>query len=1027
MDLRTLGGFALTDIGPDDQTVRVMGPQKPLALVAYLALARGHRASRDLIQELLWGDADPERGRKTMRQTVWSIRQRLGESALRSDGDDLVLDLPLSVDCQQFEADVAAGDLTAAWGAYRGHFIPAFATPGGAGFEQWADLQRDHYRALWLTVGEELVRRELGGQHYREAVATATRLRDELPDRLDLWRVLLEALLASGQRMQALVEAETLEARLRAEKQNPDPETSTLLRRIRALPPDATASSPGRPRSDLVGREQVFATLLSAWQAAQDGHGHAVVVRGAAGIGKTRLLQDLHDRLAGMGVRTVVVRARPADRDLPFGLAAALAEALARLPGAMGVSPAGAAALVDLVPSLSSQFSRTERSPQNADELPRLRTLALAELVEVTAEESPTAILVDDLHWADEASRQVFRSLSGRVANLPVLLLLSLRPVRGGWPVPSGVDLIELQPLTLPQLEDMVASVAVCETELQADLARLLYTVSAGVPLLALSAIELALERRLLRIEQDEWICPNPELLRRGLAEGSVLEQLLRELPAGGLEILVALAEAGRPLDDEALGAVSDHPGGAALGPALEQRGLVLRLGDAWDVAHDKLAEAALAIASPAVQRSVSQRLGRALREGPDRSTRTLRLAGRLLVTAGDPDGTACFREWLVASHRERYWRDVVGAAAEFLGQDATVDRARQLARTIPPPVRLTRGYPRVAAGLGLVVLAGVGTAAVRLVDRWMEPPASTIVIAEPPTSRGFLWDTTVASHLDSAVIRNAVPIAVEFVMADGRQTRNAPTQAEVRLVESHSQTLEGTLVQPVHRGRASFPDLAVRGKGPFRLEVRAGTLTPARTSLMRASGGFGHLEPHQMVITGGAVNGQAVDSTHRVVRVAPGTELSGSLSYRVLTASRDAAILMGAVALWGNRQTNWIVLTALPSHGNTEVAMPLEDKIRGTRFTAPMNPGRYSLVIVVDTETEMRFIASRTNWTIGEPRWNDGDDIADLPQAAIDSLASVGWVSWPLRNFQKGDGPDGRLVNAVVVGTTLEIEVEKP
>jgi DNA-binding SARP family transcriptional activator len=1027
MDLRTLGGFELTDIGPDGQTVRVMGTQKPLALVAYLALAREHRASRDLIQELLWGDADPERGRKTLRQTVWSIRQRLGESALHSDGDDLVLDLPLSVDCQQFEADVAAGDLTAAWAAYRGHFIPSFATPGGAGFEQWADLQRDHYRALWLTVGEELVRRELAGQNYREAVAIATRLRDELPDRLDLWRVLLQALLASGQRMQALVEAETLETRLRAEQQRPDPETSALLDRIRALPPGVNASTPERPRSDLVGREQVFASLLGAWQAAQDGNGRAVVLRGAAGIGKTRLLHDLNDRLAGMGVRTVAVRARPADRDLPFGLVATLAEELARLPGAMGVSPAGAAALVDLAPSLSSQFSRTERPPQNPEELPRLRTLALAELVEVTADESPAAILVDDLHWADDASRQVLRSLSGRVTNLPVLLLLALRPVRGGWPVPAGVDLIELQPLTLSQLEDLVASVAVCETELQEDLARMLYAVSAGVPLLVLSAIELALERRLLRIEQDEWVCPNPDLLQRGLAEGSVLEQLLRELPVGGLEMLVALAVAGRPLDDEALAAVSDHPGGAALGPALEQRGLVVRLGDSWDVAHDKLAEAALAIASPAVQRFVGQRLGKALREGPDRSPRALRLAGRLLVTAGDPDGAVCFREWLVASHRESYWRDVVGAAAEFLGQDATVDLARQLARTIPPPVRLTRGYPRVAAGLGLVVLAGIGTAAVRLVDRWMEPPARTIVIAAPATSRGFLWDTTAASHLDSGATRNAVPLTIEFIAANGQQTRNAPTQVEVGLVDSPSQTLEGTLVQPVHRGRASFPDLAVRGKGPFRLEARAGALTPARTPLMRASGGFGHLEPHQMVITGGELNGQKVDSAHRIVRVSPGAVLSGSLRYRVLTTSHDAAILMGAVALWGDRQTNWIVLTALPSHGTTEVAMPLEDKIRGTRFTAPMHPGRYPLVIVMQTETEMRFIASRTNWTIGAPRWNDGDDIADMPQTAIDSLGSVGWVSWPLRNFQKGDGPDGRQVGAVVIGTALEIQVEQP
>ena len=1025
MDLRTLGGFELTDTSPDGQTARIMGAQKPLALVAYLALTRGHRASRDQIQELLWSDARSERGRKTMRQTIWSIRHRLGESALRSEDDDLILDLPLTVDCQVFEAAAHAGDLTAAWATYRGHFIPAFATPGGAGFEQWADLQRDHFRALWLTVGEALVRHELARQNNREAVAIATRLRDEMPERLDLWRTLLQALLASGQRMQALVEAEVLEGRLRSEQLRPDPETRALLEHVRALPADPASALTERPRADLVGREQVFATLLGAWQAAVGGGGRAVVVRGAAGIGKTRLLQDFHDRLAGMGARTVVVRARPADRDLPFGLVAALAESLGRLPGAVGVSPAAAAALVDLAPSLSSLFSGTERAPRDPDELLRLRTLALAELLQAAAEESPTAVLVDDLHWADEASRQVLRSLSGRVTGLPVLLVLTLRPVRGGWPLPSGADLIDLQPLTLPQLEDLVASMAACDPVLQEDLGRLVYAVSAGVPLLAVSALELALERRLLRIEQEQWICPNPDLLRKELAQGSVLEQLLRELPAGGLEILVALALAGRPLGDEVLAQVSDHPGGSALASALEQRGLVIRLGDAWEVAHDKLAEAAITIADEALRRAVSRRLGKALLDEPAPSSRTLRLAGRLLVLAEDPDGPACFRRWLVASRRRRHWRDLVGGAAEFLGADATVDQARQLARTIPVALRLARGYPEVTAALGLVLLIGAGAAAVRAVDRWMEPPALTMVITEPVTSRGFLWDTRQLTYDERAVVRNPAPVAVDFRDGAGQPTRNTPRQVEVRLADSRGVTLEGTLRQPISRGHAEFPDLVVRGAGSFRLEFRAGTMTPARSRMLHANGGFGHVSTAGIVITGGEINGQAVDSVKRSVRVAPGAELTGTLRYRILTESRDAAILMGAVALWGDRRTNWIVLTALPSHGVTETEIGLEDAIHGTRLRAPETPGHYRLVFVTDLETEMRFIASRTSWMLGEPRWFDGDDIADMSPAALAVLDSAGRVVLPKRGFARGKGPEGVRAALPISGTTLEIVVE--
>ncbi|HSR16292.1 MAG TPA: AAA family ATPase [Gemmatimonadales bacterium] len=1025
MRLRTLGGFELTEPGPDGQPVRVMGAQKPLALIAYLALTRYHRASRDLIQYLLWSDVGPERGRKTLRQTIWSIRHRLGESSLRSEGDDLVLDLPLEVDCQAFEAAVEAGNLEAAWEAYAGHFIPGFATPGGAGFEQWADLQRDHYRALWLTVGEELTRRRLAENHPRDAVLIATRLRDELPDRPDLWRILLQTLLSSGQRMQALVEAELLESRLRADGEKPDRETAALLGRIRSLPAEESVE-PERPRADLVGREQVFASLLGAWQAAAAGAGRAVVLRGSAGIGKTRMLRDCHDRLVATGTRSLLLRARPADRDLPYGLVASLADALAHLPGAMGISPGAAAALVELSPSLSSLFSRTEPLSRHQDELLRLRTLALAELLHAVAEESPLAVFVDDLHWADEHSRQVIGSLAARITDQPVLFLLTLRPLRGGWPLPPGADLIELQPLTLPQIEDLVASMAAAEAPLLNELGRQVYAVSAGVPLLALSAIELALERRLIRIDEDRWVCPNPDRLRMELSHGSVLEQLLQELPTGGLEVLLALAVVGRPVGDGVLAAISDHPGGEALLLSLEQRGLVIRLGESFDIAHDKLAEAALAIADTELRARVSRRVARALLEAVEPSIRTLRLAGRLLVMSDDPEGAACFRSWLRLSGRREYWRDLVTAAADFLGQDATVEQARQLARTIPASMRLVRGYPQVAAALGLVLLVAASTAAVRAVDRWTEPPARTMVISDLISSDGFLWDTSVASHRDGEATRNAAPITVIFQGSDGHVTRNTPAQAEVRLVTSRPLALEGTLVRRVERGRARFDDLVIRGLGPFQIEVRAGSLRPVRTRVLRSSGGFGHLEDHQLVITGGELNGQPIDSARRTVRVAPGAELAGTLRLRVLTTSSNAAVLMGAVALWGDRRRNFIVLTALPSHGAVEMVMPLEDKIRGTRFTAPSAPGRYRLVLVTGTETEMRYIASRTNWTVGEPIWFDGDDIADLPGDALDSLDRYGHVSWTQRQFMRELGPDPHSVAKTLVGTTLEVVVER-
>lgn len=140
--VRTLGRLELMEGTPEAPGARLMGPSKPVALLAYLALAPRRRATRDQLVALLWSDAEPERARSTLRQTLWALRQRLGDGALVTDGDDVVLAQPLVTDCERFLAAVAQGALADAWARYGGLFIPDFALLGGAGFEHWAAARR---------------------------------------------------------------------------------------------------------------------------------------------------------------------------------------------------------------------------------------------------------------------------------------------------------------------------------------------------------------------------------------------------------------------------------------------------------------------------------------------------------------------------------------------------------------------------------------------------------------------------------------------------------------------------------------------------------------------------------------------------------------------------------------------------------------------------------------------------------------------------------------------------------------------
>lgn len=174
-----------------------------------------------------------------------------------------------------------------------------------------------------------------------------------------------------------------------------------------------------------------------------------------------------------------------------------------------------------------------------------------------------------------------------------------------------------------------------------------------------------------------------------------------------------------------------------------------------------------------------------------------------------------------------------------------------------------------------------------------------------------------------------------------------------------------------------------------------------------------------QLQVLSGTLNGQPVDSVRRTVTVRPGERIEGTIRYRTVTVAERAAVLLGAIALWGDRRSNWMVLRTLGAHGEEEFDHPLRDALSGFWFMAPDRPGRYRIVLTWELETEMRFIASRTNWILGEPRWNDGNDVADLSEAQLEELDRSG-----VTLFGRDMPPGRRAELKPLVGRTIEVLV---
>jgi len=688
----------------------LLAPGKPLALLTFLALSPGRSASREFLLDLLWADVHGDRARHALRQTIWQLRQLLGESALLGR-EEIRLALPILTDRDQFLAAVEAGDLAAAVARYTGPFLPAFAAPGGTEFEHWADRERDHLRGLFLRAADSLARRPLARGQPREAVQLARRIREAEPLHEGGWRLLLESLTAAHDPVQALVEADALEELLRVEERDPEPATRAAIRAARQAPDTATAATdhPVSLVAELVGREAEFSRLSQAWEQARLGPAAHVLITAPAGLGKSRLLHDVHARLKTLGARTVLVRANPGERDLPFALAADLAGALGELPGAAAIPPAAAGTLVALNPALSARFTAT--APADSGDQVLQRGIALAELVNAVAYEAPVAILVDDLHWADPQSTRVVAALLPRITTARALVIMASRHDRDRALVPPSATQLPLAPLGREEVRALLASLGrVPNAEDGVLLVNTLTRASGGSPLHVLDALHQAIENDHLALVEGTWAIQDREGLIREIEGGGSIAGRVQSLDRPARYLLTLLATAGAPCSTELLAQAAAREGASVQDglTTLEQRGFITRTGGEWEPAHDEIAQTALDLADPPTRQAATRALGEALARSAGADDMVFRRAMQLLADGGADRITP-----ILVAQRPQLCRlprrtERLDRVADLLGREAGDALVEQVVEALPRP----RRWAWLAAAAAVLVVGGVAAAA---------------------------------------------------------------------------------------------------------------------------------------------------------------------------------------------------------------------------------------------------------------------------------------------------------------------------
>ncbi len=176
-------------------------------------------------------------------------------------------------------------------------------------------------------------------------------------------------------------------------------------------------------REPLVERDDQLAALASLAEAAARGAGGTVVIRGAPGIGKTRLLRELRARAQDAGLTTLAAGGSELERDFPFGCVRQLFAPL--VPGDRARLLAGDAGLSEPV----------FLAPVDGEHTPHPGFGILHGLYWLTvnlSEQEPLLLALDDLHWADPPSVRYVAFLARRIEAVGVLAVVTMRQAEPG-------------------------------------------------------------------------------------------------------------------------------------------------------------------------------------------------------------------------------------------------------------------------------------------------------------------------------------------------------------------------------------------------------------------------------------------------------------------------------------------------------------------------------------------------------------------------------------------------------------------
>lgn len=649
MRLRTLGECVIEvgeiRIAPDSKVV--------FALLLYLGLERGKRVLRAPLMEMFWPESPPDKAAHSLRQTIYQCR-KVGV-AIEATRTEVMLPPGLVVsDLDDLDAAPATARRPAA-----SEFLPGYNPNVSEAFSMWLDRHRSIVQAkLRRQLLIEMANRKAAGE-WEGASGIARELLQIDPLNEEGTLVLAEATAMAGNKAGAL---HILDGFARDVDHNHQLTLPATVLRKRIAEQFKDSDRAGVP---LIGRSDVLAEVNQLLRQVKKGEGRTVLFWGPPGIGKSRLIAEVEKTAQLQGFQVAKVECHIADEVRPLSAFTEIVPQLLQLRGALGCSPHSLGLLKRLTAIELEQYPSSQEYDGAADLAGHVRR-AMLDLLDAIVAESALALIVEDVHWLDKASWELFCILSKWGTAKRLILVHTSRVL---WPTNAPQEGCEsFARIALRALEEGDAhrlfqtATSPTASPLSDEAWKWFVSVAGGNPYFV---TELA------RHHNDNG---KPHTIPASLE--SLLSDRLRRLDPSSLRLLQVISLLGRQSTIERFEQVLETEAFRLLSAIeeLELHDLVRVDNTQITPSHALLGDNAVKLSSPAARRLIHHRIAQVLER-------------EVLETNSPSLLWTCEEHWRAAGERDRATKLAKRCAAHLLSLGLASDAAEILSRTLDDTV----------------------------------------------------------------------------------------------------------------------------------------------------------------------------------------------------------------------------------------------------------------------------------------------------------------------------------------------------